>query len=138
MSSAIIYLPELENYRPVKRFCRAIEARLDAADVTGYFRIALPSMVYYLRRPVFEEYDTARMENRLKSEKRVFCILAEKDYNYFADNGDLELYILGRNSRFSLRLSTVLNSGYSAGEELLLISNRPDIKSRSSEDRSKS
>ncbi len=138
MAGAILYLPELEQYRPIKRFCQVIEARLDAVDETGYFRIALPSMVYYLRRPVFEEYDTTRMENRLRSEKRVFCILAEKDYNYFADSKDLDIYILDRHSRFSLRLSTLLNSNNFPGEELLLISNRADRTSQSPKDRLKS
>jgi 4-amino-4-deoxy-L-arabinose transferase-like glycosyltransferase len=138
MMCALIYLPELERYRPVKRFCRLIEARLSAPDETGYFRTALPSMVYYLRRPIFEEYDAEEMKRRLQSENRIFCILAEKDYNYFADNRDLEIYILDRNPRFSVRLGTLLNAGYFSGEELLLISNRPDFNSKSSEDRAKS
>ena len=137
MMCALIYLPELEQYRPIKRFCRLIETQLDAADETGYFRTALPSMVYYLRRPIFEEYDVEEMKRRLRSEKRVFCILAEKDYNYFADNRDLEIHILDRNSRFSMRLGTLLNAGYFPGEELFLISNRPDPKSKPSKDRSK-
>jgi 4-amino-4-deoxy-L-arabinose transferase-like glycosyltransferase len=135
---ALMYLPELERYRPVKRFCGLIEAQMRAPDETGYFRTALPSMVYYLRRPIFEEYDAEEMKRRLQSENRIFCILAEKDYNYFADNADLEIYILDRNPRFSVRLGTLLNAGYFAGEELLLISNRPDFQSKSSEDRSKS
>ncbi|MBN1571213.1 MAG: glycosyltransferase family 39 protein [Acidobacteria bacterium] len=135
---ATIYLPELEHYRPVKRFCRLIEKRLDSGDETGYFRTALPSMVYYLRRPIFEEYDAERLKIRLRSEKRVFCILAEKDYNYIADDKDLETHILDRNPRFSLRFDALFNPEYAAGEDLFLISNRADIKSDSSEDRSRS
>jgi hypothetical protein len=134
---ALVYLPELEKHRPVKRFCSLIEKQLDTSDETGYFRTALPSMVFYLRRPIFEEYDPEKMAIRLQSEKRVFCILAEKDYNYFADKTGLVLYILDRNSRFSLRFGTLFNRGYPPGEKLLLISNRPDIKSRSTEERSR-
>ncbi len=133
--SAWIYLPKLEPYRPVKRFCRIIELQRGTGDAAGYFRTALPSMVFYLRRPIFEEYDVEGMKRRLLSEKRVFCILTEKDYQYFSDNKELNLHILDRHARFSIRFSALLNAGYLPGEELLLISNRPNSQASPSEDR---
>ena len=136
--TASVYLPGLEPYRPVKRFCHVIERQRGSGDSAGYFRTALPSMVYYLRQPVFEEYDVGAMTRRLQSGKRVFCILAEKDYNYFADKKDLEIYILDRNARFSIRFGALLNSGYFPEEELLLISNRPESPTESSRDDSRS
>jgi hypothetical protein len=138
MMCTLIYLPALEQYRPIKRFCRLIEARLRADDEAGYFRTALPSMVYYLQRPVFEEYDAEQMKRRFRSPKRVFCILAEKDYKYFADNRALEIYLLDRHPRFSVRLGTLFKADNFPYEELFLISNRPDLKPESPEDRSKS
>lgn len=134
--SAWIYLPKLEPYRPVKRFCRIIELQRGTGAASGYFRTALPSMVFYLRQPIFEEYDVEGMKRRLLSEKRVFCILTEKDYQYFSDNKELNLYILDRHARFSIRFSALLNAGYLRGEELLLISNRPNSQASPSEDRS--
>ncbi len=138
MLGAWIYLPRLEPYRPVKRFCRLIEVQREAEDTAGYFRTALPSMVFYLKQPIFEEYDVEGMKRRFLSGKRVFCILTERDYRYFSDNQDFNLYILDRHARFSIRFGALLNAGYSPGEELLLISNRPNSNASPSEDRSQS
>jgi 4-amino-4-deoxy-L-arabinose transferase-like glycosyltransferase len=124
MMGAIFYVPALESFRPVKGFCQLIEAQSGKEDEAGFFRTALPSMVYYLRRPIFQESSYDKMMQRFQSDRRVFCILTERDYASFADKIP-GLRILDRHSRFSVRLRTLLNAGYFAGEELLLVSNQP-------------
>ena len=135
MMCATIYLPALERFRPVKDLCRIIETQLGADDEAGYFHAALPSMVFYLRRPIFEEDNVAAMRRRLLSRKRVFCILSQKGYNSFAESRDLQIYILARRQRFAVRLGALLNAGQSQEEELLLISNRPCAIIKSTKDR---
>jgi 4-amino-4-deoxy-L-arabinose transferase-like glycosyltransferase len=135
MMCATIYLPALERFRPVKELCRIIETQLDADDEAGYFHTALPSMVFYLRRPIFEEDNAGQMRRRLKSRKRVFCILSQKAYNSFAESRDLDIYILARRPRFAVRLGALLNAGQTQEEELLLISNRPGAIIKSAKDR---
>jgi 4-amino-4-deoxy-L-arabinose transferase-like glycosyltransferase len=132
LMGALFYMPALESFRPVKRFCRVIESQSPGNEDAGSFRIALPSMVFYLRRPVFEENSYEQMTRRLQSEKRVFCLLTAKEYGYFADK-NVSIYILDRNSRFSLRLNDLWNAGYFPGEELFLISNRPSSEIESIE-----
>jgi 4-amino-4-deoxy-L-arabinose transferase-like glycosyltransferase len=136
--SAWIYLPELEQYRPVKRFCRTIEMNNGKDASAGYFRTALPSMAFYLRRPIFEEYDFEGMKRRLQSQNRVFCIMTERDYNYLAENNNLEIHILDVNPNFSIRFGALFKAGYIPEEDLLLISNRPGSKTDSFEDKSTS
>jgi 4-amino-4-deoxy-L-arabinose transferase-like glycosyltransferase len=137
MMCTLFYLPAMEEYRPIKLFCRQIETQMQAEDEVGSFRIALPSMVFYLRRPIFEENDLEQMAQKLRSGKRVFCILSERDYNYFVDKEDFEIFVLDRHSRLAMRMSTLLNAGSFPGEELLLISNRPKAVAKSAEDRSR-
>ena len=60
MMCATIYLPALERFRPVKDLCRIIETQLDADDEAGYFRTALPSMVFYLQPPDFRGKQRSR------------------------------------------------------------------------------
>jgi 4-amino-4-deoxy-L-arabinose transferase-like glycosyltransferase len=136
MMCALFFLPAMEEYRPVKHFCRQIEMQMGQEDDAGSFRIALPSMVFYLRRPIFEENGFEQMEQKLRSGKRVFCILSERDYNYFVEKKDFKIFVLDRRSRLSMRMSTLLNAGSFPGEELLLISNRPNAVAKSSEYRS--
>jgi 4-amino-4-deoxy-L-arabinose transferase-like glycosyltransferase len=126
MMAAIIYLPAIESFRPVKSFCRIIASQSSGDDEAGFFGTALPSMVYYLRRPIFQESSRERMLQRFQSGKQVFCILDERDFRYFAKMKDLNLHILSRHSRFSVRFGALLNAGYFPEEELLLVSNRPN------------
>jgi 4-amino-4-deoxy-L-arabinose transferase-like glycosyltransferase len=120
------YLPAAESFRPVKDFCRIIESHSSSDDEAGYYGTALPSMVFYLRRPVFEENDPEGMRRRFESGRRVFCILSEKDYAFFARSGAAALYVLDRRPRLALRMRSLLSSGGSPEEEMLLVSNRPD------------
>jgi 4-amino-4-deoxy-L-arabinose transferase-like glycosyltransferase len=125
LTCALFYLPALEGFRPVKDFCRTISARSQSGDEAGYFGTALPSMAYYLRRPIFENVDQDQLLRKFRSARRIFCVLREKDFSYFADKKDLKVYVLDRNPRFAVHLGTVLNAGYFPGDELLLVSNQP-------------
>jgi len=76
------------------------------------------------------------MEQKLRSGKRVFCILSERDYHYLVEKKDFAIFVIDRHSRLSMRMSTLLNAGTFPGEELLLISNRPDSVEPPGQDRS--
>jgi hypothetical protein len=123
--TAFIYLPALENYRPVRELCRSIQTHSGESSETGCYRISLPSMVYYLRRPVFEEFDETSMAGRFRSERTVYCILASDDYRRLIENHDLNLYILDRRQRLETRLSALWEGGGAARREWLLVANRP-------------
>jgi 4-amino-4-deoxy-L-arabinose transferase-like glycosyltransferase len=129
-SGALIYVPALENFRPVKDFCATIKNIIrtdsDNADETesGYFRTSLPSMTFYLERRIFEEDDYERMLQRFQSSQRVFCILDSRDYDWFVKNMDIPLHILDRRDRFSIRFGQLFAEEKPDGRELLLVSNR--------------
>jgi 4-amino-4-deoxy-L-arabinose transferase-like glycosyltransferase len=137
MIGALFYVPALESVRPVKSFCQKIEMQWKDQDEAGFFRASLPSMVFYLRRPIFQENDFEQMALRFRSSKQVFCILTEKDYAFFA-NKDLNIYILDRHSSFTVRLGALLNVGSLSGDDLLLVSNRRPSQAGSQERRSRS
>jgi hypothetical protein len=134
LMGALFYVPALETFRPIKGFCKLIQTHARSGHEAGYFRTALPSMVFYLRQPIFQESDYARMERRFQSDKQIFCVLSERDYVYFKNKG-LMIHILDRRSRFTVRFGAMLNAGYSPGEELLLVSNRSYPKNKPGEGR---
>jgi 4-amino-4-deoxy-L-arabinose transferase-like glycosyltransferase len=125
ISGAVTYVPALEAVRPVKDFCLNIENQWcpAAGDQAGYFRSSLPSMVFYLKNPVFEEQSYEKMAERFRSKGRIFCILSYKDYVSFMDS-NLNLQILDRRSHFSVRFSHLLGKDSPADRELLLVSNQ--------------
>jgi len=132
-SGALIYIPALESFRPVRDFCATIEnvihvdADKDDETEAGYFRTSLPSMTFYLKRRIFEEDDYNRMLLRFQSGNRVFCILDSRDYELFVKQGnkDTRLYILDRRAHFSIRFGQLFADEKRAGREMLLVSNRP-------------
>jgi hypothetical protein len=124
----LLYLPAVEPLRPVKALCKTIGSQARSADEIGYFRATVPSMVYYLRRPIFEEFDADSMVRRFQSAGRVFCIMTEQDHNFFVGTRDQILYVLDRRPRLITRLRGLLDDRSWAEQELLLVSNRPTLE----------
>ncbi|MBN2317825.1 MAG: glycosyltransferase family 39 protein [Acidobacteria bacterium] len=132
MMGVIFYFPALEAFRPVKSFCKKIEAHATADSQVGYYGVTVPSMVFYLKKQIFREYDPASMLRRFQSDSPLFCIITAKDHAFFSENSGLDLPVLDRGPRFSIKMRTILNGGYAPEEELLLVSNRP-VASRAPE-----
>jgi len=130
LAASFFYVPALESYRPVKTFCRTINAEFREGDQAGFYATAVPSMAFYLQRPIFQESDFGLMLERFQSEERVFCVLSAKHFNSFAEKG-ATLYILDQRPRFSIRLNSLFKAGYTPEEELLLVSNQSLSESES-------
>ena len=133
--AASIYIPGIEPLRPVKEMCRQIASQSKPEDQVGYYDAALPSMAFYLRRPIFEEFDAESMVQRFRSTRAVFCILTEQDYSYFVGTRDLILYVLDRRPRLITQLHLLLDEESWAEQELLLVSNRPALEPNMKEGR---
>jgi len=79
----LCYLPPFEAYKPVPAFAEKIRVeseRLGNQVEAGYFNLAVPSLVFYLGRPVFEAYSLEEASGRLKSDKVVYLIVRAEDY----------------------------------------------------------
>lgn len=122
---ASVYVPALEIVRPVKQFCQFIDTHWCPADgdEAGFFRASLPSMVFYLKHSIFQETGYKQMVLRFQSDRRVFCILSQRDYAYFIKQ-NLQLHILDQHSHFSVQIGSLLKNGNYPGKELLLVSNQ--------------
>jgi 4-amino-4-deoxy-L-arabinose transferase-like glycosyltransferase len=123
--SGAVYLPALEPLRPVKEICRAVEARVQSGDEIGYYRAAVPSMLFYLRRPIFSVSDPDTMVRMFEGAQTVFCVLGEQDFDYFTGKRALGLHVINRYQQLPTQLSTMLGKKRPTGEDLLLVSNRP-------------
>ena len=125
LSVPAAYLPAVEPFRPVRSLCADLQPLLSPDDEVGYYRAAVPSMVFYLRRPIFEECEPELMVRRLQSPKRVFCIMSESDRNYFVGERNLVLYVLDRRPQLVSRFRDFTDEKRRLGRELVLVSNQP-------------
>ena len=115
-------LPEFERYKPVPAFSRTLHDRLAAGDVVAHYQVALPSMVYYLRRHVEQYFDEAPFVAAIQSGKRVFAVLSADDYAALAPRIGAGTCVIERRPTFEVKLRQVLKR--QPLPELLLISNK--------------
>jgi 4-amino-4-deoxy-L-arabinose transferase-like glycosyltransferase len=122
-------LPDFERYKPVRPFAGIIGSRASEGGIVGYYKFALPSMVYYLNRPIMEVVVPDHLRAAFSSSGDVHFVMSETDYDGIKDRLPIRTYVLARQPMFDLRPENFL-----AGLELpqfVLISNRPgDAASR--------
>jgi 4-amino-4-deoxy-L-arabinose transferase-like glycosyltransferase len=115
-------LPEFERYKPVPEFSRILQERLQRDDVVAHYQVSLPSMVYYLRRPVDQYVDDPPFVRSMLSGRRVYAVLSADDYATLAPQIGARTCIIDRRPTFEVKLRQVL--ARQPLPELLLITNR--------------
>jgi 4-amino-4-deoxy-L-arabinose transferase-like glycosyltransferase len=115
-------LPDFERYKPVKPFSDLIRARASIGAIVGSYKFSLPSMVFYLHRPVMEVVLPDHLRAVFYSSSDVYFIMAEDEYNSVKDRLPVDTYVLARQQMFDLKPRNFLE-----GSELprfVLVSNR--------------
>jgi 4-amino-4-deoxy-L-arabinose transferase-like glycosyltransferase len=126
-------LPDFERYRPVRALSEVIAAEAGPEALVGYFRAAYPSMVFYLRRPIFEyvalgEPAAARileqkeLEAAFSSGKEVFCLMTASEYEAIKPLLPPETRVLASHPIFKVKLKGILDRGELP--QVVLISNK--------------
>ncbi len=114
-------LPSFERYKPVPPISAAIRARIAEGDVVAHYKVALPSMVYYLGRHIEILLDQERFVSLMRGSQRVYAVLSESDYEQLA--GELPgTCVLDRRPTVNIKLKAVL--ARDPLPEVLLITNR--------------
>jgi len=121
-TAVVRVLPEFERYKPVPAFSRELQDRLAPGDVVAHYQVALPSMVFYLRRHVEQSFEAAKFVAAVTSGKTVYAVLSADDYNSLAPEIGARTCIIDRRPTFEVKLRQVLKR--QPLPELLLISNR--------------
>jgi 4-amino-4-deoxy-L-arabinose transferase-like glycosyltransferase len=115
-------LPEFERYKPVPAFSHTLQERLGPGDAVAHYQVALPSMVFYLRRHVEQYFDEAPFVAAVRADKRLFAVLSADDYAALASQIAAGTCIIERRPTFEVKLRQVLKR--QPLPELLLITNR--------------
>jgi 4-amino-4-deoxy-L-arabinose transferase-like glycosyltransferase len=116
-------LPDFERYKPVRPFAQIIRSQASVGAVVGVYRFALPSLVFYVNRPVMEVLLPDHLRAVFYSKSDIYFVMPESEYNDVKERLPVPTYVLARQSMFDLRPKSFL-----AGSELppfVLVSNRP-------------
>ncbi len=114
-----IYLPVLEEYKPVRPLARTIlqqvEGRPEQSYRAGYYRLTAPSLAFYLGHPILELYEPQEAVRHLNSGRTVYLILKANDYQTLSDSyPDLEMEIVQVRPKLyttARNLSRIIGSG---------------------------
>ncbi|HXF40990.1 MAG TPA: glycosyltransferase family 39 protein [Blastocatellia bacterium] len=115
-------LPDFERYKPVRPLCEIVAAEATPDAMVGYYRTAYPSMVFYLRRPIFEYYDPGEIEAAFSSGKEVFCVLTENDFASLRARLPAETRVLASHPILQVKLKGIFDRV--EPPRVLLISNK--------------
>jgi 4-amino-4-deoxy-L-arabinose transferase-like glycosyltransferase len=115
-------LPDFERYKAVRPFSEIIKSEADDEALVGYYRVAFPSLVFYLRRQIFEYYQPQELSDAFASEKKVFCILSGEEYEAMKSLLPADTRILASRPVFQVKLRSLLDSR--ALPQVVLISNK--------------
>jgi hypothetical protein len=95
--------------------------RLQAGDVVAHYQVALPSMVYYLRRHIDQYFDAQPFVDAMSSNRRVYAVLSQEDYDALRNRLGSRTCVIERHPTFDAKLRNML--ARESPPELLLISN---------------
>jgi len=117
-----LVLPGFEQYKPVVPLSEVIQRESTAEDAVAHFDVAMPSMVFYLRRHIDIWIDIEAFKNQIRSKQTVFAVLPSHRYQQL----QFEFYVptceLARQPLFDIRLRTLLRR--EPPPEVVLITNR--------------
>jgi len=102
-------LPDFERYKAARALSEVISKEADDEALVGYYKVALPSMVFYLRRQIFEYYKPEELAEAFASDKKVFCILSGEEYEAIKSLLPIDTRILASRPVFQVKLKSLLD-----------------------------
>lgn len=116
-------LPDFERYKPVRPFADIIRTRASVGAIVGSYKFALPSMVYYLQRPIMEVVLPDHLRAVFYSSSDIYFVMPEAEYESIKDRLPVRIYVLARQEMFDLKPRNFLEG--SELPQFVLVSNRP-------------
>jgi hypothetical protein len=120
-------LPDFERFKPVRSACEVIASQSTPDAMVGYYKTAYPSMVFYLRRPIFEYYEQSEIEAALSSGKEIFCLMTAVEYDAIKARLPAQTRVLASYPIFQVKLKSILERVELP--QVVLISNRGETNS---------
>ncbi|HEX6465568.1 MAG TPA: glycosyltransferase family 39 protein [Vicinamibacterales bacterium] len=114
-------LPDFERYKPVPFFSRTLESRLKPGDAVAEYQVALPSLVFYLKRHVDQYFDPDPFVSAMQAPRHVYATISAADYQTLAPRLAPHTCIVDHRPTFDVKLGRVL--AREPLPELLLITN---------------
>ncbi|MEI6668740.1 MAG: glycosyltransferase family 39 protein [Acidobacteriota bacterium] len=104
-------LPDFERYKPVPHLARAIQAAAAPGDRVGMYRVATPSLTFYLRRHVDQMFDLSEVAAFFRSSPGAYCVMRQEEYEPIRALIGVPTVALAASPRFDAQLRDFLDAG---------------------------
>jgi len=101
-------LPDFERYKPVPHLARAIEQTAAPGARVGTYRVATPSLVFYLRRHVDQLFDVSEVSAFFKGPSAAYCVMRQEEYEPIKTLIGVPTSVLATSPRFDGQLRDFL------------------------------
>jgi 4-amino-4-deoxy-L-arabinose transferase-like glycosyltransferase len=115
-------LPSFEAYKPVPAFADLLRARAGAGDLVATHGVAMPSLVFYLRRHVEEVFDREHLVELFQSKRNVYAVLTADAYEALRQEMAIPPCVIDHRPTFDVKLRNMLNR--QPLPELLIVTNK--------------
>jgi 4-amino-4-deoxy-L-arabinose transferase-like glycosyltransferase len=118
----LVTLPDYERYKPVRPFADVIRSRASIGAIVGAYKSSMPSMVFYLHRPIMEVELVDHLRAVFHSSSDIYFVMQESEYERVKDRLPVRTYVLARQQMFDLKPRNFLQG--SELSQVVLVSNR--------------
>jgi 4-amino-4-deoxy-L-arabinose transferase-like glycosyltransferase len=101
-------LPDFERYKAVPQLARAIQQIPGPRPAVGTYKVAAPSLVFYLRQHVTQMFDEGQLSVFLTGNPTALCVMTDEDYDAVRARVAVPMRIIARAPRFDARLTDFL------------------------------
>jgi 4-amino-4-deoxy-L-arabinose transferase-like glycosyltransferase len=115
----LVALPAFERFKPVVPMTRVIEQRARPGAVVAQYQIILPSMVFYLGRPIEPFFDIPSLARRAEAVDDMYVVIRPAEYDLFRTQTRVTTCVLDRRPLFEDKIANVLR--HQPWPELLLV-----------------
>ena len=102
-------LPSFEKYKPVAPLSEIILRHAQAGDVVAHYDVALPSMVFYVRRHIDVLFEREAFLDLFRRGRTVFAVLPEHRYEEMKGEIDAPICVLARRATSDVKLRELLS-----------------------------
>jgi 4-amino-4-deoxy-L-arabinose transferase-like glycosyltransferase len=101
-------LPDFERYKPIPHAAKAVLELDPGPSAVGTYKIAAPSLVFYLRRHVEEMFTDEDLGRFFATHLDGACVMPADEYERVRTSLTVQTRVIARGPRFDVRLSDVL------------------------------
>ena len=102
-------MPDFERYKPVPHLAAAIAAQASPGARVGTWRVATPSLVFYLRAHVDQMFDDAQVAAFFRDHAEAYCVMREEEYAAVKDRIGVPTRVMASSPRFDAQVGDFLD-----------------------------